>query len=87
MAIEQADPVPAVAALGLRDDAPREVVKAIVKAAQDAGPSDPAAVEKALSAFSLATLLKPGATVATLAAGIAGLVRSGSWPKIVDAPK
>jgi hypothetical protein len=87
MASEQPDPVPLVESLGLQDDAPRAVVKAIVAAANAAGPSDPAAVEKALSAFNLATLLKPGATVATLAAGIADLTRSGAWAQIVETSK
>jgi hypothetical protein len=87
MASEQPDPVPVVASLGLRDDAPRAVVKAIVTAAQAAGPSDPVAVEKALTTFNLATLLKPGATVATFAANIADLARSGSWAKIVETSK
>jgi hypothetical protein len=87
MSSEQPNPVPIVASLGLLDDAPRAVVKAIVTAAQAAGPSDPAAVETALSAFNLATLLKPGTTTATLAAGIADLARSGAWAQIVATSK
>ncbi len=51
MSDEAPDPVPTVAALGLKDDAPRAVVKAIVTAAQAAGPTNPVAVEKALTTF------------------------------------
>ena len=87
MSDEALDPVPTVAALGLKDDAPRAVVKAIVTAAQAAGPTNPVAVEKALTTFNLATLLKPGATVATFAANIAYLARSGSWAQTVKASK
>jgi hypothetical protein len=82
---EQLDRDGVAASLGLLHDAPRDVVKAIVAAARTAGPSDPAAVEKAMSAFNLATLFMPGMTAATLAARVADLARSGSWAKIVEA--
>ncbi len=82
-----ADPGSIAQALGLRNDAPRAIVRAIVSAADSAGPSDPVAVEKALSAFNLAPLLEPGATVSSLAKGIAGLAQRGAWGQLAPASK
>lgn len=76
--------VPVVKSLGLRTDAPRAVVKAIVKAAHSVDSSDQLAVQTALSAFNLAPLLKPDASVKSLASGIAGLARSEAWPQMVN---
>jgi hypothetical protein len=77
------DPVHVVESLGLRTDTPRALVKAIVTAVQSVDSSDPKCVEKALSAFNLASLLSPNASVASLACGIAGLRRSNTWPGLV----
>ncbi len=71
-------------ALGLKSDAPRKVVKAIVTAVEAVGPSDPAAVLLALSTFNLDLLLKLNANVATFASGISSLANSGRWTQIVD---
>jgi hypothetical protein len=77
------DPIHVVESLGLRSDAPRALIKAIVTAVRSVNSSDAADVVKALSAFNLASLLKPDASVASLASGIAELTRSGPWPQMV----
>jgi hypothetical protein len=78
------DPVQVIESLGLRTDSPRALVKAIVTAVHSVDSRDSSRVEKALSAFNLASLLRPNADVASLAAGIAELTRSGTWPRMVD---
>jgi hypothetical protein len=77
------DPVHVVEALGLRTDTPRALVKAIVTAVHCVDPADSNGVEKALSAFDLTSLLRPNASIASLASGIAHLSRSGTWPRLV----
>lgn len=83
----QLDPVPLVEALGLRLDTPRAVVKSIVTTVDSMGATDAAAVELVLSTFDLRTLLKPGASVGTLASGIAELARSDAWASVVEMSK
>jgi hypothetical protein len=77
------DCVSVVKSLGLCRDAPRPLVKAIVTAVHCVDSCDAAGVAKALSAFNLTSLLRPNASVASLASGIAALTRSGAWPQMV----
>jgi hypothetical protein len=83
IAESELDPVHVVESLGLRSDTPRALVKAIVTAVQSVNSKDANGVEKALSAFDLTTLLRPNASVASLACGIADLSRSSTWPRLV----
>ena len=79
----QADSTSIVKTAGLRSDAPRDVVNAIVKAVDARDGTDVNEVALALSNFNLPTLLKPNATVDSLAAGIADLAQSGELSKVV----
>ena len=81
--MKQADSAAIVKAAGLRADAPRDVVNAIVKAVDARDGTDPKQVKLALSSFNLPTLLKPDASVDSLATGIADLASSGTWSKVV----
>lgn len=80
----QAGSAAIVKTAGLRSDAPRDVVNAIVKAVDARDGSDAKEVALALSNFNLPELLVPGATVDTLATGIAALAQSGDLAKVAQ---
>ena len=79
----QADSAAIVKTAGLRFDAPRDVVNAIVKAVDARDGTDANEVALALSNFNLPGLLEPDATVDSLAAGISDLAQSGALSKVV----